>query len=410
VTAVHYTAATDAWGAQVTVSDDVNLMSARVAVDEKGHYLAVWSKRGDATDAAGPGLWGSFSSDGATWSTPTQIFDGGAINYDDAVEVAMNRAGQAQVVWDHSQSISNTPEHQLYTAYVEGTAFQPAQKLTTCGSSACLAHAAIDGNGNGIVVWSQPDPVVKKVSVWGATFAKQIFSTPQLLENLDTDAASYPTVAMNAVGQGMVVWQQPATSSATDIYARRYSESTSWAVPERVARTSGSPGETLALAIDSFGTAVVAWSKPSSVGYQATFSSETNGSTWNTLGLETDDQAPSYYGRTELETQIAINGADNVLFGWRKKISDTQYAPHFRWLTNKTLSADTELGVIDDLSATDMRLGVTDDGHAVATWTYIHCDPGSSNASTICPTAKSWDELSTASKAAYEAVFVSVYR
>ena len=403
VTAVHYTAATDTWGAQTAVTDDVNLRSVQVAVDEKGHYIVVWSKRGDATDAAGPGLWGSFSSDGTTWSTPTLIFDGGSINYDEAVQIAMNRSGQALVVWDHSQSISNSPEHQLYTAYVEGTAFQPAQKLTTCGSSECLAHAAIDGNGNGIVVWSQPDTVVKKVSVWGATFAKQTLGTPQLLENLDTDAASYPTVAMNAVGQGMVDWQQPASSSATDIYSRRYSISTGWADPERAARASGWPGKTMSLAIDSFGTAVLVWSKSSSVGYQATFSSEGNGSTWNTLGLETDDQATSYYTTTELETQIAMNGADHVLFGWRKKISDTQYAPHFRWLTNNTLSSDTELGVIADLDATDMRLGVTDDDRAVAAWTYYHCDPGWSEAAVVCPTAKTWDALSTDSKAAYEA-------
>jgi hypothetical protein len=62
------------------------------------------------------------------------------------------------------------------------------------------------------------------------------------------------------------------------------------------------------------------------------------------------------------------------------------------------------------MDATDMRLGVTDDGRAVAAWTYNHCDPGSSEADVVCPTAKTWDALSADSKAAFQAVFVSVYR
>jgi hypothetical protein len=410
VTAVCYTAATDTWGKKVTVSDGLNLTLAQVAVDAKGHAIVVWSKSGaNDSDTTGPGIWGSFSSDGATWSKPTQIFAGGAKNWEASVQVAMNRAGQAQVVWDYYQAWDTTTQHELYTAYVEGTVIQPAQKLTTCGASECSAHAAIDGNGNGIVVWSQPDTVVKKDSVWGATFAKQTFGTPQLLESLDTDDTSNPTVAMNTAGQGMVVWQQPAGSSATDIYSRRYSVSGGWADSERVTRNSGWPGNTMSLALDSFGTAVLAWSK-SSVGYQATFSWEAYGSTWDTLGLETDDLASSYYTSTELDPQIAIDGSDNVLFGWRKQITHTQYTPHFRWRTNNTWGSDTELGVIDDLFASNIRLGVTDDGRAVAAWTYYHCDPNYSHADIICPTAKSWDDLSAASKAAYEAVFVSVYR
>ncbi|HEY5284131.1 MAG TPA: hypothetical protein VIM14_15165, partial [Polyangia bacterium] len=235
-TAVHYTSATDTWGKQVTVTDDLNLAYAQVAADAKGHYLLVWSKLGDGTDTVGPGLWSSFSSDGVTWSKPTHIFaGGGAHNYDYEIQVTMNRAGQAEVVWGHEDQYG-TSSDDLYVVYVEGTAFQPAKKLATCGSD-CGAHAAIDGSGNGIVVWSQPDPVKDMLSVWGATFAKQTMGAPQLLETVDTSDVSSPTVAMNAVGQGMVIWQQPANSSVTDIYARRYSVTSGWdASPERAAR------------------------------------------------------------------------------------------------------------------------------------------------------------------------------
>lgn len=406
-TAVHYTAATDTWGKPVTVTDDLNLEYAQVAADAKGHYLLVWGKYGDGTDAVGPGLWSSFSSDGVTWSKPTHIFaGGGAYNYDYEIRVAMNRAGQAEVLWAHEDQYG-TSNDDLYAVYVEGTAFQPAKKLATCGSD-CGAHAAIDGSGNGIVVWSQPDPVKDMLSVWGATFAKQTMGTPQLLENVDTADVGSPTVAMNAVGQGMVIWQQPASSSVTDIYARRYSVTSGWdANPERAAR--GYPGATMALALNSVGTAELAWSNGAGT-YQATVSSQAYQSSWATLAIETDDKADVSYTNNELEPQIALDGSDNVLVGWRKGINVTEYAGHLRWRTGNTWVTDTEIVAIPDLTTDNMRLGASDDGRAVATWTHYRCDPSSSTGWYECPNAKQWDALSAEAKAAFAAVFVSVYR
>jgi hypothetical protein len=406
-TAVHYTAATDTWGKQVTVTDDLNLAYAQVAADAKGHYLMVWSHLGDGTNTVGPGLWSSFSSDGVTWSKPTQIFaGGGAYNHDYEIQVAMNRAGQAEVVWGHEDQYGMSSDD-LYAVYVEGTAFQPAKKLATCGSD-CGAHAAIDGSGNGIVVWSQPDPVKDMLSAWGATFAKQTMGTPQLLENVDTADVSSPTVAMNAVGQGMVIWQQPASSSVTDIYARRYSVTTGWDTsPERAAR--GYPGMTMALALNSVGTAELAWSNGDGT-YQATVSSQAYQSSWATLAIETDDKADVSYYTNELQPQIALDGSDNALVGWRKGINVTEYAGHLRWRTNNTWGTDTEIAAIPDLTTDNMRLGASDDGRAVATWTHYRCDPTSSTGYYECPNAKQWDALSAEAKAAFAVVFVSVYR
>jgi hypothetical protein len=408
VMAVRYLAATDTWSAQVALSTEVNLRLAQVVVDAKGHYMAVWTKDGDGADAGDPGIWGSFSADGATWSKPTQFFSGGTNNWDIDIRVAMNRSGQAEVVWDHFRSPDDgTMKHQLYGTYVEGTANQPAQMVATCGSE-CTPRVTIDGSGNGIVVWSQPDPIAQQDSVWGATFAKQAFGTPHLLENFDTDWARNAEVAMNSAGQGMVIWQQPVSSTALDLYTRRYSVTAGWdATPELVTRVYWSG--VMSLALDSYGTAALGWSKPTAMLYQAMFSSETYGSSWTTESLETDDQAPDLTS-TDIEPQIAIDGSGHTLFGWRKKISDTEFAPHFRWRSGNTWGSETERGVIPDMFSSDMRLGVTDDGRAVAAWTYYHCDPSSSGGDTACPTGKPWSGLSAASKAAWGNIFVAVYR
>ena len=407
--AVHYAASTNTWGEKVTVSDQINLLLAQVVVDAKGHYMMVWDRSGDGVDTVGPGIWGSFSADGVAWSKPAQFFSGGAYDWADDIRVAMNRAGQAQIVWDHFRNPDDlSVKHQLYRAYVEGTVNQPAQMVATCGDL-CNPRVTIDGSGNGIVVWSQPDPVANETSVWGATFTGPTFGTPQLLENFDTDWAGGAEVAMNSLGQGMVVWQQMASSSTVDINSRRYSVTAGWdASPERVARVYSAG--MMSLALDSFGTAALAWSKASSGSYQATFSSEAYGSSWNTEPIETNDLATDMYTSTDIETQIAIDGSGDVLVGWRKKISDTVFAPHSRWRSNNTWGPEAEIGMIPEMFSSDMRLAVTDDGRAVAAWTYYHCDPGSSHASDICPNAKTWDNLSAASKAAWGNIFVSAYR
>jgi hypothetical protein len=410
VLAAAYTAATDSWAAPVTVSTDENVDVAKVMVDAKGHYAIVWSKRGDGKDAATPGIRAAFSSDGATWSKPVQLFAGGATNYDLGMWVAMNGNGQAMVVWDHYQTdLSVGSPHILYSMYIEGTANQPAASVTTL-TSEFDARLAIDGSGNGIIAWTAPDPVAKEESIWAATFAKQTVGAPGLVENYDADRAELPAVAMNSLGQGIVVWQQ-YTSSNTEIYGRRYSVAGSWeASPEMVIRTASS-GTMKSVVLDDRGTASLVWSRANSSGYQCAFSTQAFGGTWSTENLETDDLATSLYVEvTETEPVVAVDGSGNVLVGWRKKISDTEFVPHLRWRIGNTWGPDVQIGLVPDMFSSDMALGVASDGRAIAAWTYYQCAPDWRYASTVCPTAKAWDKLSAESKAAWGTIFASSYR
>ena len=57
-----------------------------------------------------------------------------------------------------------------------------------------------------------------------------------------------------------------------------------------------------------------------------------------------------------------------------------------------------------------MVVAASDDGHAVAAWSYYHCDPAWQYAEYVCPTAKTRAEMSAESIAAWGSVYVSVYR
>jgi hypothetical protein len=413
VTAVLYNAATDSWGQAVSVSTDAKLDLATVAADAKGHYVLVWSKRGDGTDATSPGIWASFSTGGATWSTPVQLWAGGAKNWDDDIQIAMNRNGQARVIWAHSESpvTSDSPPDKLYSVYIDGTANQPATLVATWPSADVniYARVAIDGSGNGLIVWVAPDTTVAKDSIWAATFVKQTLGTPALVENYDSGYADLPTVAMNAAGQGIVVWRQyTANTNTLDVYSRRYSVTGSWvSSSDLVYPDSGT--EDMSVALDGYGTANLVLSEPNHIGYQATHFTQAVGASWsNATRLESDNLALNRY--SNIDPQVAVDTIGNVLVGWRKKTGDNEVVPHLLWRFGSTWGQDLEIGKVLDMYAYGIRIAVSDDGRAIATWTYQHCSHDWTYASTECPTAKADKDVSAASWAASGSVYAVVYR
>lgn len=113
---------------------------------------------------------------------------------------------------------------------------------------------------------------------------------------------------------------------------------------------------------------------------------------------------------TEVEPALALDANDNLLAGWRKKVSDTEYVPNFRWRIGNTWGAIVQTGLVSDLFSNNLALAASDDGRAVAAWNYSHCDPAWLNASAVCPTAKARAQLSAATKSAWGTVHAAAYR
>jgi hypothetical protein len=324
----------------------------------------------------------------------------------------MNRNGQAMVVWAHSQSpVDWTVPDELHAVYIEGTANQPAALVATrpADLTGIFVRAAIDGSGNGLIVWGAPDTTVGKDSIWASTFAKQDLGPPALVESYDAGDADLPAVAMNAAGQGIVVWRQDS-AAATEVYGRRYAVTGSWvASPDLVHRSNSSYD--MAVALDLYGTAKLALARGNNVGVQATYLAQAVGASWTSVeSLESDDLAIPAGNYTYIEPLIALDGNGDTLVGWRKKTGDNEFVPHFRWRMGGTWGQDLETGKVLDLFSTGMRMAVSDDGRAIAVWSYYHCDPTSTHASDVCPKAKDYASLSPAALAAIGSTYAVVYR
>jgi hypothetical protein len=411
VQAILYTAATNTWGSPVMVSNRPGVQEAKVAVDGNGRFMILWAQHFDSTPAVTRGVWASFSSDGVSWSaTPILVYDGAAKSWDTDIRIAMNRSGQARVVWDHFVSPTDgSDHHKLVSVYLSGNTFSPATEVADCISD-CVPRVAIDSSGQGLLLWQQPDPVHNEASVWAAPFTDQTVATVSLIENYEGATTAAIEVAMNDAGQGIAVWQQRNNMGGTyslDLQARRYSVTSGWLAPDAVGRFSWA-GQ-MSMVLDAAGTAYLAFSRPTAQRYQAMFAWQPVVGDWTTLPMETDNKAP-YLTITDVEPQLALGPSGSLLMGWRKKLTDNEFAPHLRWRRDNVWDTETEVGVIPDLFSSVLSFGIADNGNAVAVWTYSHCAPNSNDYEKACPTAKTWEAMSPTSQTAWSTAYVSIYR
>jgi hypothetical protein len=424
VQVIRYAAATDTWDtAPTTLDSRGDPRNVQVGVDGNGHYIAVWAQFDQTVTPLILGIWASYSSDGVKWSNSPALLAAGPSNaYYGDLRLAVNRAGQAWVVWDQSISpilLSNPSTPQSVNAvFISGTTAKPAIVVQSGktyyinSNGEQYPRVAIDGKGNGLVVWNDSDgnPAVGNLSTWAAALVDGTTPVPKLIESYDADYTFGSDVAMNADGQGVAIWAENTSGGGSaDVFARRYGVTSGWEVPEPQRLTHANYSGNLSVDEDRYGTVDIGWSQPSTGGYyQAMFSTQAVGGTWTSAFEESGDLAPGYT-TTDIEPQVrtALTSGD-MLMSWRKRLDGSTFAPHFRWRSNGAWGADSEVGKIANLYASEIHTAVADDGRAVAAWTYYHCyydDLHPDECSDVPLTS-----LPASAQAAIANVFVAVYK
>ena len=123
-------------------------------------------------------------------------------------------------------------------------------------------RVAMDGAGNAIAIWAQPDPATPGVQSLFAnryTAASDSWgTTAELLETLDTYVEGYE-LAMNPQGTAMVIWSQDDPGSVTSIFARRYTAATGWEPVEVVENDDVNEARYPDITLDPQGNATAVW-------------------------------------------------------------------------------------------------------------------------------------------------------
>jgi hypothetical protein len=203
------------WAAEaVLVEGRGRLGEPALATDGGGDALLAWDEE-DGTQIA----WGLVPSAG-TAERKGLI----ASNLEDArfPVILFDPTNAATLVWRAATTSADERIH--WSRRPPGGVFGPATQIpTTSAARANRPAAAVDGEGNVIVTWSEYTAEIPETVWWSRCLAGKPCSAASLLQTVtqDVQAVSEPVVAMDYDGRAIALWSQRATGGDYVLFERR---------------------------------------------------------------------------------------------------------------------------------------------------------------------------------------------
>jgi hypothetical protein len=229
-----------------------------------------------------------------------------------------------------------------------------------------LAGVTVGSSGMQVraVATNAAGSVASAVAVLTVSAAISGWGTAQLIETENHGAADGPQVAVNPDGHAFAVWYQ-FDGTATSVYANRYTPASGWSSAQRI--SDGNPAEVAQqpqIAVDAAGNAIAVWEQSSSTSSASDIWANryTAGSGWGVAGM-----IESGFGNAG-SPQVAVDPAGNAIAVWwqhaggRMDVVASRFVPGVGWGAE---------GVIDTDAAGEgnaPRIAVDRSGNAIAIW------------------------------------------
>jgi hypothetical protein len=201
-------------------------------------------------------LLGNPSQGFADWQQPPEQFTNtsGA----DTLAGGTDGNGNAIAVWTDQ----NIPA--VNSSYFTNGAWGATQTLTS--NEAFTSDVAMDASGNAIAIWEE----ILTGQIRTAIFQNNTWTTltPDPLDTVTADVASFVAVAMNGSGKAVASWIDTGTSTVKAAFFN----GTSWGT----VATLGTGSDSITVAYSANGTAVALWNNAGSV-----TASRYNGTSWS---------------------------------------------------------------------------------------------------------------------------------
>jgi len=286
-------------------------------------------------------------------------------------QVTFDAAGNGAAVWSQFDGLRKNIWASRYIASTN-TWGAPALIETNNGGDADFPQLALDSAGNALVVWEQSDSTRRNIWVNRYTATSQSWGTAQLLETDNVSFANAPHLALDASGNGMVVWEQ-SDGTRKSIWSRRYDvASGQWEVASLI-ESSAEDANAPQIAVDANGNFVAVWR-----GYDGVVHSRYNlwanryvaGAGWGSAALisnnTTDPAATSdaLVSRNADTPHVAMDAAGNALAVWAQNnsIYANRYAVGAGWGAVQLIESDV------NWTAASPRIAMTANGRAYAVW------------------------------------------
>jgi hypothetical protein len=308
VWANRYDAATGLWGtAELIETDDAGDAGyePRVAVDDSGNAIAVWSQ----ADGGTYNIWANcYNAATGLWGEAELIEDGAGPTSE--ARVGIDDSGNAIAVWSQADGGTYNIWANRYDA---ATGLWGEAELIETGDAAGSPEVAVDGNGNAIAVWGQSDGIAS-YNVWAKRYdaATGLWGEVELIETDGAGHAPYPQVAVDGGGNAIAVWQQ-FDGARDNIWANRYDAASGWGEAELIATSDAGNAQYPRVAVDGGGNAIAVWRQSDGTLYNVWANRYDAASGWGEAELiETDDAGNAQY------PQVAVDGGGNAIAVWQQ--------------------------------------------------------------------------------------------
>ncbi len=230
----------------------------------------------------------------------------------------------------------------------------------------------VDRQSNAIAVW-QYDEGSSASSIWANRYTRfDLWGTPEPID-LGQGGAVSPALAVDDAGNGFAVWEERENGIGPDanIYTNRYTLDQGWGSPELLQTGQVTPAFAASIATHPAGNAMAVWVQedPDSSNRIIFARRYEPGSGWG--AAESIDLMPS--GSAGTSTAVGMDDAGNAIALWARPMVPTgggfaevlwanRYEAGVGWGTAELIKADPET------RARDQRLSVAPNGDAFAIW------------------------------------------
>jgi hypothetical protein len=294
------------WKAPIALVSNVpsneSATNAALALSGGGNALAIWGERSQ--------LFGSkFDPIARIWNPTVPVRTNNPAGLS-RVQIAKTGNGNAIAVWLQTDGI-------WFSRYAANTAaWSDASQVTTevIDFSDSLRVAA-DTSGNAILVSQRRNGAQITVVANRYTASTDTWSSATVL-NSGTTSTGFPRIALDPLGNAIVVWNQVRTFPTADVWANRFNVSTgSWGVATRLTATNSLTSSDAAVAVDGNGNATAVWQEEISVspGVSAIKASRYSAAlgTWS-QSVSIESNSTSYTNGPE----IGVDSDGNVTAAW----------------------------------------------------------------------------------------------
>lgn len=233
-----------------------------------------------------------------------------------SVAIATQPSGQTCTVANGSGTMQAAVSNVAVSCVSSVSGWQPKADLSALGASS--PYVAMDDQGNGLAVWAQLDSAsATNNSLWSSryTAANGQWSAPALLEtqagNAGTGAGEAQLAMHRATGRAVFTWLH-TVNGTVNVWARDFDPSAGWGTATSLETLDGMAG-TPSAGIDASGNAMVAWTQMTPR-WSIWANRFVHGTGWGTAQLlESNDTV----GGVDMDPALAISDNGQVLVAWK---------------------------------------------------------------------------------------------